>query len=132
MLGGVGVNGTGAANELAASADLVVCVGTRLTDFTTASRSLFSPGARFVGVNVHAADACVLGGTPVVADARAALVALHEALAGWRAPEEHGARVAEARERWAAAVEADLAPRRGERMSQGQALRVAQPGSARR
>ena len=77
ILGGIGVNGTGAANELAAEADLVVCVGTRLTDFTTASRSLFGdPDVRFVGINVSAADARALGAAPVVADARAALEAL--------------------------------------------------------
>ncbi len=124
VAGGIGVNGTGAANELASGADLVLCVGTRLTDFTTASRSLFPAGVRFVGINVNAADACVLGGTPVVADARVALAALHEALADWRAPDEHRRRVTEARERWSAAVEVDLAPRAGEPMSQGQALRA--------
>ncbi len=63
-LGGIGVNGTGAANEVAAAADLVICVGTRLTDFTTGSLSIFRhPDVRFLGVNVCAADACKLGGT---------------------------------------------------------------------
>jgi 3D-(3,5/4)-trihydroxycyclohexane-1,2-dione acylhydrolase (decyclizing) len=125
LAGGIGVNGTGAANELAAAADVVLCVGTRLTDFTTASRSAFAdPEVRFVGVNVNAADAVALAATPVVADARVALEALHDALGDWRAPREHGERVAAARDRWAAAVQADLAPRAGERMTQGQALRT--------
>jgi 3D-(3,5/4)-trihydroxycyclohexane-1,2-dione acylhydrolase (decyclizing) len=76
-LGGIGVNGTAAANEVAAAADLVVCVGTRLTDFTTASLSLFgNENVRFLSVNVNAADAARLGGAPVVADARLALEAL--------------------------------------------------------
>ncbi len=120
LLGGIGVNGTGAANELAREADLVICAGTRLTDFTTASRSLFQdPHVRFVGINVSAADA--FGSFPVVADARAALEALDRALDGWRSPSQA---VADARRRWQAAVEADLAPREGERMSQGQALRT--------
>jgi 3D-(3,5/4)-trihydroxycyclohexane-1,2-dione acylhydrolase (decyclizing) len=132
-VGGIGVNGTGAANELAAEADVVICIGTRLTDFTTASRSLFGdPDVRFVGVNVSAADARSLGAVPVVADARAAVQALGRALDGWRAPEEHRRRVDAARRRWNDAVDADLAPRAGERMSQGQALRVlnrmARPG----
>ena len=76
-VGGIGVNGTGAANELAAAADVVLCVGTRLSDFTTASRSLFAaPDVRFVAINVDSADAHALGALPVLADARAALEAL--------------------------------------------------------
>ena len=125
VVGGIGVNGTGAANELAAEADVVLVVGTRLTDFTTASRSLFQdPGVRFVGVNVGAADARVLGAVPVVGDARIALEALADALAGWRPPDAHVPRVAAALERWSTAVDESLAARDGERMSQGQALRA--------
>jgi 3D-(3,5/4)-trihydroxycyclohexane-1,2-dione acylhydrolase (decyclizing) len=123
--GGLGVNGTTAANELAARADVVICVGTRLTDFTTASRSLFQdPDVRFVALNVSAADARNLGAQPVVADARLGLEALTEALDGWRAPGEHVRSVAEAQRRWRRVVDEDLAPRAGERMSQGQALRA--------
>ena len=100
-LGGIGVNGTAAANRIAAGADVVVCVGTRLSDFTTASSSLFqAPGVRFVGVNVNAADAHRLGGLPVVADARAALEALAPALGDWRAPEAHAGAVAAERRAW--------------------------------
>lgn len=78
-VGGLGVNGTAAARRLAAEADLVLCVGTRLTDFTTGSLSLFGhPRVRFVSVNVAATDACKLGGTPVVADARRTLEALDD------------------------------------------------------
>jgi 3D-(3,5/4)-trihydroxycyclohexane-1,2-dione acylhydrolase (decyclizing) len=132
-VGGIGVNGTGAANELAADADVVICVGTRLTDFTTASRSLFAnPDVRFVGINVSAADAGSLGALPVVADARAALEALLPMLDGWRTPDDHTRRVEEAQRRWRAGVDDDLAPRAGERMSQGQVLRAlneaARPG----
>jgi 3D-(3,5/4)-trihydroxycyclohexane-1,2-dione acylhydrolase (decyclizing) len=76
-LGGIGVNGTGAARQIAEEADLVLCVGTRLTDFTTGSLSLFAnPSVRFVGINVCSADAHKLGATPLVADARLALTAL--------------------------------------------------------
>ena len=124
-LGGIGVNGTGAANEMAAAADVVICVGTRLSDFTTGSYSLFQDAdVRFIGVNVCAADAHKLGATPVVADARAALEALGEALAGAGAARDHAARATQARDRWRAALDADLRPRAGEVMSQGQALRV--------
>jgi 3D-(3,5/4)-trihydroxycyclohexane-1,2-dione acylhydrolase (decyclizing) len=124
-LGGIGVNGTRAANEVAAAADLVVCVGTRLTDFTTGSRSLFQhPDVRFVGLNVAGADAAALGGLPLVADAREGLEALHAALAGWSAPVEGAAAARAALERWRAALDADLAPRPGERLTQGQVLRA--------
>jgi 3D-(3,5/4)-trihydroxycyclohexane-1,2-dione acylhydrolase (decyclizing) len=82
-LGGLGVNGTGAANALAADADVVICAGTRLTDFTTGSHSLFQhPDVRFAGINVCAADAYKVGAVPVVADARLALDALRSRAGG--------------------------------------------------
>ena len=82
-LGAIGVTGSPAANELAASADLVLAVGTRLQDFTTGSHSLF-PGARLLAVNVQPLDASRLGAASVVADVRTALEQLSLALAGWR------------------------------------------------
>ncbi|HEY6492515.1 MAG TPA: 3D-(3,5/4)-trihydroxycyclohexane-1,2-dione acylhydrolase (decyclizing) [Trebonia sp.] len=83
-LGAIGSTGTTAANVMAASADVVIGVGTRYTDFTTASRTAFAdPGVRFVNVNVAAADSAKLAGIGVVADARAALTALAGALGGW-------------------------------------------------
>jgi 3D-(3,5/4)-trihydroxycyclohexane-1,2-dione acylhydrolase (decyclizing) len=132
-LGGLGVNGTTAANEVAAAADVVLCAGTRLTDFTTASHSLFqAPGVRFAGLNVCAADAHRLGAAPLVCDARAGLEALAAALAGHRTAPAFREEVAAARRRWDDALAADLAPRAGERMSQAQALRAvnqaARPG----
>ena len=100
-LGGIGVNGTGAARRVAARADLVLCVGTRLTDFTTGSLSLFAdPSVRFVGVNVCAADAVKLGATPLVADARLAL----EALTAGVARAEMRPDVVEAQAAWGAEV----------------------------
>jgi 3D-(3,5/4)-trihydroxycyclohexane-1,2-dione acylhydrolase (decyclizing) len=119
-VGGIGVNGTGAANELAADADVVLCVGTRLSDFTTASRSLFGDGVRLVAINVAAADAHAMGALPVVADARAALDALAAELPDAPPRPE----IAAARERWRDAVERDLAPVDGERMRQGHVYRT--------
>ncbi|WP_149203029.1 3D-(3,5/4)-trihydroxycyclohexane-1,2-dione acylhydrolase (decyclizing) [Actinotalea subterranea] len=82
-VGGVGATGSAAANALAAQADLVIGIGTRYSDFTTASRTVFAdPGVRFVNVNVKAFDAAKLGAEMVVADAREALTALTGALAG--------------------------------------------------
>ena len=84
-LGAVGATGTAAANRLAAEADVVIGIGTRWSDFTTASKSAFQdPGVRFVNVNVAALDTGKLSGLPVLADARTALVQLRGALAGHR------------------------------------------------
>jgi 3D-(3,5/4)-trihydroxycyclohexane-1,2-dione acylhydrolase (decyclizing) len=83
-LGAVGSTGTAAANRMAARADVVIGIGTRYSDFTTASRTAFAgPQVRFVNINVAAADAVKLAGTALVADAREALRALPGALAGW-------------------------------------------------
>ena len=123
LLGGIGVNGTGAANRIAEQADVVLCVGTRLSDFTTGSHSLFQDsGVRFVGINVCAADAHKVGGVPVVADARLALAALERGLAGYTAGHRDAVRAARAD--WESAVEADLVPRSGEAMTQGQVYRL--------
>ena len=84
-LGGIGHTGTAVADELARTADLVIGVGTRWTDFTTASGTLFAaPGARFLNLNIASLDAHKLGALPVVADARAGLEALAGALRGHR------------------------------------------------
>jgi 3D-(3,5/4)-trihydroxycyclohexane-1,2-dione acylhydrolase (decyclizing) len=125
VLGGIGVNGTRAANEVARDADLVLCVGTRLSDFTTASHSLFQhPEVRFLGINVCEADAHKLGAAPVVADAKLGLRALLEALGGWSTSDAYRAEARETLERWRSDLAADLEPRQGERMSQGELLRI--------
>jgi 3D-(3,5/4)-trihydroxycyclohexane-1,2-dione acylhydrolase (decyclizing) len=83
-VGAVGSTGTTAANRLAREADVVVGIGTRYSDFSTASRTVFAnPDVRFVNVNVAAPDAAKQSGVAVVADARAALQALTGALSGW-------------------------------------------------
>jgi len=106
-LGGVGVTGTSAANAAAAEADLVIGIGTRLQDFTTASRTLFAnPAARLVQVNVAAFDAHKHGALAVVGDARAVIEALGETVAGYRVPAAWEARCAEALADWNAAADA--------------------------
>ncbi|MFF7297659.1 3D-(3,5/4)-trihydroxycyclohexane-1,2-dione acylhydrolase (decyclizing) [Streptomyces sp. NPDC008265] len=85
-VGGIGHTGTATADALAREADLVIAAGTRLTDFTTASATLFRhPAVRFVGLNLDPYDAHKLAARPLVADAREGLDALREALAGHRA-----------------------------------------------
>jgi 3D-(3,5/4)-trihydroxycyclohexane-1,2-dione acylhydrolase (decyclizing) len=84
-LGAVGATGTPAANRLAREADLVIGIGTRWSDFTTSSKSAFQdPGVRFVNVNVASFDAAKHSGLALEADARLALAALREGLAGHR------------------------------------------------
>jgi 3D-(3,5/4)-trihydroxycyclohexane-1,2-dione acylhydrolase (decyclizing) len=84
-VGGVGSTGTPVANKLAREADVIIGVGTRYSDFTTASRTAFqNPHVRFVNINVAAFDAAKESATAVVADARAGLTALAGALAGRR------------------------------------------------
>jgi 3D-(3,5/4)-trihydroxycyclohexane-1,2-dione acylhydrolase (decyclizing) len=84
-VGGVGSTGTPVANKLAREADVIIGVGTRYSDFTTASRTAFAnPGVRFVNVNVAGFDAAKQAAFPVVADARAGLDALTTALQGTR------------------------------------------------
>ncbi|MFF1498764.1 3D-(3,5/4)-trihydroxycyclohexane-1,2-dione acylhydrolase (decyclizing) [Streptomyces sp. NPDC058316] len=81
-VGGIGHTGTATADELARNADLVIGIGTRYSDFTTASATLFSnPAVRFVNLNITGFDAHKLGALPLVADARTALEALTAALA---------------------------------------------------
>jgi len=104
-LGAVGATGTAAANALAREADVVIGIGTRWSDFTTASKSAFQdPGVRFVNVNVTGFDAAKHSGVPVVADAREALSALGAALSGHGAPEEWRARARAASGAWAEEV----------------------------
>jgi 3D-(3,5/4)-trihydroxycyclohexane-1,2-dione acylhydrolase (decyclizing) len=105
-VGAIGHTGTAAANALAREADLVIGVGTRYSDFTTASRTLFGAARGFVNVNVAAFDAAKHSGISLIADARAALEALDAALGDWRADEEWTAGAASSARAWQAAVSA--------------------------
>ena len=100
-MGAVGVTGTGAANALAAEADVIVGVGTRLADFITGSWALFkNPDRRFIGINVQPFDALKHRALPVVGDARTALAALDAALGGWKAPRSWSDGAAKAKAEW--------------------------------
>ena len=98
-LGGIGVTGCSAANEIAREADVVIGVGTRYTDFTTSSKWLFREDAKFVNINVSEFQALKLDAVPVVADAKRALPALLAALDGYTAP--YAGEIEGARDRWA-------------------------------
>lgn len=101
-LGAVGSTGSTAANAMVAQADLIIGIGTRYEDFTTASRTAFqNPEVSFVNINVAAFDAYKQGShVPVVADARKALVKLTDAVNGIRVSEDVAARVTQEKQRW--------------------------------
>lgn len=112
QLGGIGLEGNPATNELAREADLVLTVGSRLTDFATASHSLFAdPDVRFASINVDARDGDRLGAISILGDARLALECLAAELVGHVAPAPWRERVVGAKARWApvraAALDAD-------------------------
>ncbi len=102
-LGGVGVTGCSAANEIAKEADLIIGVGTRYTDFTTSSKWLFKDACKFVNINVSEFQSLKMEAIPVVADAKDALPRLEKLLAGWKAP--YGNEVKDAQARWKAELE---------------------------
>jgi 3D-(3,5/4)-trihydroxycyclohexane-1,2-dione acylhydrolase (decyclizing) len=105
-LGAIGSTGTTAANQLAREADVVIGVGTRYSDFTTASRTAFgNPNVRFVNVNVASFDVAKHAALGVVADAREALGALRDALAGWQVEDDYRKHAAELNREWDATVQ---------------------------
>jgi len=105
-LGAVGATGTLAANRAAREADLVIGIGTRWTDFTTASKTAFqNPNVRFVNVNVADLDAVKHAGIALVGDARASLEALAEALGGHEVEAEYREQSAQASKEWDREVE---------------------------
>ncbi len=111
LVGAVGSTGTTAANALAAEADLVIGVGTRWTDFTTASRTAFQDdGARFVSINIAAMDAGKHSGLGLVADAREALVALTAGVEGHRVDGSYAERIGALWAAWDLEVEAAYDP----------------------
>ncbi|WP_329128484.1 3D-(3,5/4)-trihydroxycyclohexane-1,2-dione acylhydrolase (decyclizing) [Streptomyces caniferus] len=106
-VGGIGHTGTATADALAREADLVIGVGTRFTDFTTASSTLFAaPGVRFLHLNIASFDAHKLGALSLVADARAGLEALTKELSGVRVDAEYEASYRAAKAGWERRVDA--------------------------
>jgi 3D-(3,5/4)-trihydroxycyclohexane-1,2-dione acylhydrolase (decyclizing) len=105
-VGGVGATGSPVANALAREADVVLGIGTRYSDFTTASRTAFGhPDLRFVNLNVAAFDAAKHAGVSLTADARAGLEALTEAMTGYRVDEAYTTQVRDENARWRQVVD---------------------------
>ena len=103
--GPLGITGSASANVLAGQADVVLAVGTRLQDFTTASWTVFNPGARLVALNAARFDAVKHGAVALVADAQEGLRELGETLADWRAPSDWSAQARIERARWDAHID---------------------------
>ncbi|KPC84956.1 3D-(3,5/4)-trihydroxycyclohexane-1,2-dione acylhydrolase (decyclizing) [Streptomyces sp. NRRL S-4] len=111
-VGGIGHTGTATADALAREADLVIGIGTRYTDFTTASGTLFAdPAVRFLNLNITGFDAHKLSALPLVADARTAIGALGEALGalGHRVDPGYESAYTDAKDRWEQRVDAACA-----------------------
>ena len=122
-MGGVGLEGNPAANALAKAADLVIGVGTRLTDFTTGSQSVFeNPGVRFASINVVDRDARKQGATPVPADAKLALAALRAATHDVAPREAWGDRARDEKQAWLPVRAAALASSGATPISQGELI----------
>ncbi|MGH9347558.1 MAG: 3D-(3,5/4)-trihydroxycyclohexane-1,2-dione acylhydrolase (decyclizing) [Vicinamibacterales bacterium] len=130
-VGAIGATGTSAANRLARDADLVVVVGSRLSDFTTASKSAFAaPGVRFVSVNVAELDAHKHGAIPLVGDARVTLEELRAALGSWQAPASYAADIGALRQAWEAEVDRIYNLGHGPLISQGEVIGILNEASA--
>jgi len=129
-LGGIGVTGTAAANSLAADADVVLAVGTRLQDFTTGSATLFrAKGRRILALNVQPLDAYKHRAVPLIADAREGLRELSEALGHWRAPDAWMQRAHAERSEWRTMAESFTAAGDGPLPSDAQVIGAVQRGA---
>ena len=105
-LGAIGVTGTPGANISAREADLVIAIGTRLSDFTTASKTAFqNPDVRFISINVTEFDAYKHAALPLVADARVTLSELATAVADYRVDAAYAAQIEKYRAEWESEVD---------------------------
>ncbi len=122
-LGAIGVTGTPAANAIAEQADLVIGIGTRYSDFTTSSKTLFqNPNVRFVNVNVAEFDAAKHSGLMLVGDARATLEELAEGLCGWSVDDGYRIKASTMHAEWEAQVDGFYAVRNAPLPSQGELI----------
>ncbi|HEX2520835.1 MAG TPA: thiamine pyrophosphate-dependent enzyme, partial [Terriglobia bacterium] len=128
QLGGFAATGTPCAGKVASEADLVICVGTRLTDFATGSQSAFNdPDVRFLNINVTGHDAYKQGALPLVADARETLRALTQSAkaAGLKSNSTYVQEVTALKGKWVQRLKNEVFQQvPGEAMSQGQLIGV--------
>jgi len=100
-LGAVGATGTPGANEFTSEADLIIGIGTRYSDFTTASKTAFqNPDVKFININIANFDSYKHCALPLTADAKACLEELFESLADYRVSDEYRIRTANLNKTW--------------------------------
>ena len=105
-LGSIGATGTPGANIIAREADLVIAIGTRLSDFTTASKTAFqNPDVRFININIAEFDASKHSALPLVADAKETLIELIDALENHKVGKDYTNRISVFKEEWEEEVE---------------------------
>jgi 3D-(3,5/4)-trihydroxycyclohexane-1,2-dione acylhydrolase (decyclizing) len=125
QLGAMGVTGTPGANIAAREADLVIGIGTRYSDFTTASKTAFqNPAVRFININVAEFDAYKQSALPLTSDASASLEELAKSLSDFHVDLDYSARIKEHREKWEEEVERLHAVRIGPPISQGEVIGI--------
>jgi 3D-(3,5/4)-trihydroxycyclohexane-1,2-dione acylhydrolase (decyclizing) len=123
QLGAIGVTGTPGANILAREADLIIGIGTRYSDFTSASKTAFqNPAVRFININVAEFDAYKHGALPLTGDARATLEELQSAVAGYQVEKSYAARITTFRADWEKEVDRIYAVRKNPPLSQGEII----------
>src|SRR6266404_3277420 len=123
QLGAVGVTGTPGANIAAREADLVIGVGTRYSDFTSASKTAFqNPAVRFISINVAEFDAYKHAALPLTGDARATLEELQSAAAGYQVEKNYASRIATFRADWEKEVDRIYSTRKTPHLSQAEVI----------
>ena len=122
-VGAVGVTGTPGANILAREADLVIGIGTRYSDFTSASKTAFqNPAIRFININVAEFDAFKHGALPLTGDARVTIEELQSAVVGYHVEASYAARIATFRSDWEKEVDRIYGVRKNPPLSQGEII----------
>jgi 3D-(3,5/4)-trihydroxycyclohexane-1,2-dione acylhydrolase (decyclizing) len=122
-VGAMGVTGTSAANRLASQADLIIGIGTRYSDFTTASVTAFqNPAVRFININVTEFDASKQSALALVGDARVIIEELSRVLASHRVGDDYASEVARLRAEWDAEVDRIYSRHIGPPLSQGEVI----------
>jgi 3D-(3,5/4)-trihydroxycyclohexane-1,2-dione acylhydrolase (decyclizing) len=125
QLGAMGVTGTPGANLLAREADLIIGIGTRYSDFTSASKTAFqNPTVRFININVAEFDACKHAALPLTGDARATLEELQQATTGYNVDESFRQRLTQFRVDWEKEVDRIHGLRKDPPITQGEVIGI--------
>ncbi len=125
QLGAIGVTGTPGANIAAREADLIIGIGTRYSDFTTASKTAFqNPATRFININIAEFDSHKQSALPLTSDARASLEELSRSLSDFHVESDYTVRINEHREKWEQEVDRIQSLRIGPPISQGEVIGI--------